>query len=137
MRWMARRWITSDVPPRQSSSRNFSWSSGAIRESFFCTLSNTRIVARLVSRTTSNYGKEGRGRLSGGSGALGTGLGRQKRCADRTDQLLYLGGGWGDDGCQAVEALKQLQGPEQERLVTGLGSDPGNGASQRPTKEDL
>lgn len=60
MRWMARRWITSDVPPRQSSRRNFSWSSGAIRDSFFCTLSNTRIVARLVSRTTSNYGEEGR-----------------------------------------------------------------------------
>jgi hypothetical protein len=55
---MARRWITSDVPPRESSSRNFSCSSGAIRDSFFCTLSRTRMVARLVSRTTSNYGEE-------------------------------------------------------------------------------
>lgn len=89
MRWMARRCITSDVPPRQSSNRNFSWSSGAIRESFFCTLSNTRIVARLVSKTTSNYGEGEENRLAVRervNGAPGRGLGRQKGFSDRANE---------------------------------------------------
>lgn len=47
--------MTSEVPPRQSSSLNRSWSSGERRESFFWTLSSTLMVARFVSRTTSNY----------------------------------------------------------------------------------
>lgn len=55
MRYTARRWITSEVPPRQSSNRKRSWSSGERRDSFFCTLSRTRMVARFVSRTTSSY----------------------------------------------------------------------------------
>lgn len=54
MRYTARRWITSEVPPRQSSNRKRSWSSGERRASFFCTLSRTLMVARLVSRTTSS-----------------------------------------------------------------------------------
>lgn len=87
MRWMARRWITSDVPPRQSSNRNFSWSSGAMRESFFCTLSNTRIVARLVSKTTSNYGEGDKNRMAvreGVGGAPGRHLGQP--CLSRDDR---------------------------------------------------
>lgn len=47
--------MTSEVPPRQSSNLNLSWSSGDRRDSFFCTLSNTLMVAKFVSSTTSNY----------------------------------------------------------------------------------
>ncbi|TNN89275.1 hypothetical protein EYF80_000563 [Liparis tanakae] len=56
IRYTARRWMTSEVPPRQSSNLNRSWSSGERRESFFCTLSSTLMVAR------------GRESLLGGSG---------------------------------------------------------------------
>lgn len=51
---MALRWMTSEVPPSVLSSRNLACSSADMRESFFCTDSSTRIVARLVSKTTSN-----------------------------------------------------------------------------------
>ncbi len=47
--------MTSEVPPRQSSNRKRSWSSGERRDNFFCTLSKTLIVAKLVSSTTSSY----------------------------------------------------------------------------------
>lgn len=47
--------MTSEVPPRQSSNRNRSWSSGDRRDSFFWTLSSTLMVARFVSRTTSSW----------------------------------------------------------------------------------
>lgn len=46
--------MTSEVPPKQSSNRNRSWSSGERRDSFFWTLSSTLMVAKLVSRTTSS-----------------------------------------------------------------------------------
>jgi hypothetical protein len=50
----ARWWMVGEQPPKQSSRRNFATSSGDSLESFLCTPSRTRIVAALVSITTSN-----------------------------------------------------------------------------------
>lgn len=50
----ARWWMVGEHPPKQSSRRNFATSSGDSLESFLCTPSKTRIVAALVSITTSN-----------------------------------------------------------------------------------
>lgn len=52
--WSAFLWMTSEVPPRVLSKRNLACSSADKRESFFCIASRTRIVARLVSKTTSS-----------------------------------------------------------------------------------
>lgn len=97
---MARRWITSDVPPKQSSRRNFSWSSCVRRDSFFCTLSRTRIVAKLVSRTTSNCGssqetpcEHRRGRKTESSGVQG--------CAVRSSPA-----GWSEEASAKVSYRK-------------------------------
>lgn len=56
--WMALRWITSDEPPSVLSSRNLACSSADMRDSFRWTVSRALMAARLVSRTTSNYGQE-------------------------------------------------------------------------------
>lgn len=50
----ARWWMVGEQPPKQSSRRNFATSSGDSLESFLFTPSKTRIVAALVSITTSN-----------------------------------------------------------------------------------
>lgn len=63
--WSAFRWMTSDVPPRVLSKRNLACSSADNRESFFCIASKTRIVARLVSRTTSSLKQKNKRVLSG------------------------------------------------------------------------
>lgn len=52
--WIAFRWMTSEEPPIVLSNLKRSCSSADMRESFRCTVSRARIVARLDSRTTSS-----------------------------------------------------------------------------------
>lgn len=54
--WIALRWMTSEDPPKVLSSLKRSCSSADIRESLCWTDSSARIVARLVSNTTSSWG---------------------------------------------------------------------------------
>uniref|UniRef100_A0A8D0DBZ8 Uncharacterized protein n=1 Tax=Sander lucioperca TaxID=283035 RepID=A0A8D0DBZ8_SANLU len=56
--WMALRCTTSEEPPSVLSKRNLACSSADMRDNFRCTVSRTLMVARLVSRTTSNCGRE-------------------------------------------------------------------------------
>ena len=52
---MAFLWRTSDEPPSALSNRNLAASSEDMRPIFFCTASKHRMVARLVSMTTSSW----------------------------------------------------------------------------------